>query len=137
MAARLRLSATRLARRLRSESVAGLSPSQLSALATIHLHGPLMLGELAEREGVSPPTITKVVGRLEVQQFVRRTTDSTDRRICRVESTEEGAGYLQSSRERKNAWLAARIASIDRDGQDRLAAALDVLEELAASGDVP
>ena len=65
MAARLRLSATRLARRLRQESGAGLSPSQQSALAVIANHGPLTLGALAEHERVAPPSITKVVSKLE------------------------------------------------------------------------
>ena len=40
MAARLRLSATRLARRLRQQSDSGLTPTQLSALAAVDRHGP-------------------------------------------------------------------------------------------------
>src|SRR5581483_3236215 len=72
IAARLRLSATRLARRLRQVSGAGLSPSQQSALAVIANHGPLTLGALAEHERVAPPSITKVVSKLEADRLVTR-----------------------------------------------------------------
>ena len=68
LAARLRLSATRLARRLRQEADAGLTPSQLSALAVIEREGPLTLGALADHEKVAPPSITKVVAKLEVDR---------------------------------------------------------------------
>ena len=68
LAARLRLSATRLARRLRQEADAGLTPSQLSALAVIDRQGPLTLGALADHEQVAPPTITKVVAKLEAER---------------------------------------------------------------------
>jgi DNA-binding MarR family transcriptional regulator len=129
------LSTTRLARRLRSEADMGLSLSMLSALAMIHVHGPLTLGALAEREGVSPPTVTKVVSRLESQDLVDRTVDPTDRRVCRVATTPAGERFLAASRERKNAWLAAHLAAFDEDRRARLAAALDVLEELAAAGE--
>src|SRR5882724_8552771 len=84
IAARLRLNATRLARRLRQESGAGLSPSQQSALAVIANHGPLTLGALAEHERVAPPSITKVVTKLEADGFVTRAADPGDRRIARV-----------------------------------------------------
>jgi DNA-binding MarR family transcriptional regulator len=49
VAARLRLSTVRLARRLRQESDAALTPSQLSALASIERHGPITLGAGAGR----------------------------------------------------------------------------------------
>ena len=84
MAARLRLSATRLARRLRQEAGTGLTPSQLSALATVHNHGPLTLGSLAEREQVAPPSITKVVAKLEADGLLQRSPDPTDRRVSHV-----------------------------------------------------
>ena len=130
IAARLRLSATRLARRLRQESGAGLSPSQQSALAVIANHGPLTLGALAEHERVAPPSITKVVSKLESDGLVVRTPDPGDRRVCRVAISPEGAALLEESRRRKTAWLTARIGELDPDRQRRLADALDVLDEL-------
>jgi DNA-binding MarR family transcriptional regulator len=132
VAARLRLSATRLARRLRQESGAGLSPSQQSALAVISNHGPLTLGALAEHERVAPPSITKVVSKLECDGLVIRTPDPSDRRVCRVEISPEGAALLEEVRRRKTAWLTARISQLDADRQRRLADALDVLDEIIA-----
>ena len=130
IAARLRLSATRLARRLRQESGAGLSPSQQSALAVIANHGPLTLGALAEHERVAPPSITKVVTKLECDGLVTRSPDPADRRICRVAISPEGTALLDESRRRKTAWLTARISELDPERQRRLADALDVLDEL-------
>ncbi|MGH2352816.1 MAG: MarR family winged helix-turn-helix transcriptional regulator [Chloroflexota bacterium] len=130
IAARLRLSATRLARRLRQESGADLSPSQLSALAVIANHGPLTLGALADLERVAPPTITKVVSKLECDGLVTRTPDPSDRRVCRVAISPEGATMLDEVRRRKTAWLTARISQLDPERQHRLADALDVLDEL-------
>lgn len=132
LAARLRLSTTRLARRLRSEADIGLSPSQLSALAAVHVHGPVTLGDLADHERVSRPTVTKVVDRLEQSGFLRRIADDDDRRVCRVAVTDAGRDLVAQSRERKTAWLAARLGGVDRRDRERLAAALDVLDELAA-----
>jgi DNA-binding MarR family transcriptional regulator len=130
IAARLRLTATRLARRLRQESGAGLSPSQQSALAVISNHGPLTLGDLAEHERVAPPTITKVVSKLECDGLVIRTPDPSDRRVCRVEVSPEGAALLEEVRRRTTAWLTERISQLDAERQRRLADALDVLDEL-------
>ena len=130
IATRLRLSATRLARRLRQESGAGLSPSQLSALAVIANHGPLTLGALAEHERVAPPSITKVVTKLECDGLVTRTPDPGDRRVCRVAVSAAGETLLEEIRRRKTAWLTARISQLDADRQRRLADALDVLDEI-------
>ncbi len=90
MAARLRLSATRLARRLRQESGAGLSPSQLSALAVVDHRGPLTLGTLAEVERVAPPSVTKVVAKLVADGLVVRSVDAHDRRIVHITITDRG-----------------------------------------------
>ncbi|MEA2685535.1 MAG: hypothetical protein QOE93_730 [Actinomycetota bacterium] len=132
VASRLRLSATRLARRLRQEADSGLTPSQLSALAVIDVYGPLTLGALAEHERVAPPSVTKVVARLEADGVVERTSDAGDRRITWVTTTAEGAALVAESRRRKTAWLAGRVASLDPDQQVRLADVLDVLDVLIA-----
>ena len=133
LAAELRLSVTRLARRLRQAADMGLSPSLLSALAIVHVHGPLTLGALAELEGVSPPTVTRVVNRLEGDDLVERIVDPDDKRVCRVATTEAGEALLDASRERKTAWLAERLAALDAEQLAHLAAAAVVLEQLSAS----
>ena len=92
MAARLRLSATRLARMLRRQADLGPSPSQLTALATIAGEGPLTLGALADIEHVAPPTITKVVEKLEAQGLIERRADVDDRRRSLATATPAGAG---------------------------------------------
>ncbi len=132
IAARLRLSATRLARQLRQETSAGLSPSQLSALATIERHGPLTLGALAEQERVAPPSVTKVVAKLEAAGLVARRLDDRDRRVVWMSTTSAGNARLAKIRQRKNVWLSERIAQLDHTQRRRLADALDALDALTA-----
>ena len=130
MAARLRLSATRLARRLRQQSDTGLTPTQLSALAAIDHHGPLTPGDLAQHERVAPPTVTRVVAKLEADGLVTRQADPDDGRSALVASSTAGHALIEDTRTRKDAWLAARIAELDAPDQARLEQALDVLEAL-------
>jgi DNA-binding MarR family transcriptional regulator len=130
IAARLRLSTVRLARRLRQESDAALTPSQLSALATVERHGPSTLGALAERERVAPPSVTKVVTKLEAAGLVTRRLDDADRRVAWVSITPAGSALLSKIRQRKTAWLAARLARLDAEQVRCVADALDALESL-------
>ena len=130
MAARLRLSSTRLHRALRRESGVLLSPSQMSALAAIDTHGPITLGALAEHEGVAPPSITKVIAVLEDDGFVARTPDANDRRVNFVSTTPKGSDLVDESRRRKTAWLTGRLRELTSEQRQRLADALDVLDEL-------
>ncbi len=130
IAARLRLSATRLARRLRQESATGLSPSQLSVLAVVHNRGPLTLGELADQERVAPPTISKVVAKLEADGLLARQVDPTDKRVTLVQVTKAGAQLHDETRRRKTTWLTARVRELPAEDQARLADALDVLDRL-------
>lgn len=130
-AARLQVLTTRLARRLRREANAELTPSQLSVMASIHRNGPVTLGALAECERVAPPTITRVVSKLEADGLVRRLPDPDDRRVARVATTPRGDGLLAESRARKVAWLADRLDRLPARERARITAALDVLERLA------
>jgi DNA-binding MarR family transcriptional regulator len=133
IAARLRVSATRLARRLRRENAGELTPSQVSALVAISTHGPLTLGELAEHERVAPPSITKAVAKLEADGLVAREADPNDRRVSRVSTTPAAEGLLAENRKRKTAWLTTRIRELDAAEQARLVEALDVLDRLAST----
>lgn len=132
VAASLRLATTRLARRLRREADVALTPSLLSALSMVYLHGPLTLGALAELEWVTPPTVTKLVGRLEEAGLVERACDPDDRRVHRVTITGEGEALLAASRERKNAWLAERLSRLDADDLECLGRAGELIDRVLA-----
>src|SRR3974390_3388278 len=87
LAARLRVAVTRLNRRLRQQSLAGLSPAQASALGTVNRGDALTLGEGAAIEQVQPPTATRLVSSLENAGLVARVNDELDRRVVRVKIT--------------------------------------------------
>jgi DNA-binding MarR family transcriptional regulator len=131
VAARLRLAVARLGRQLRQQAGTGLSPSQHAVLASIDVHTTLTLGELAAIEQVAPPTITRIVAKLADDGLVERAPDPVDRRVVRVSVTAEGHRRMDLSRHRRNAWLARRLDELPPGDTERLADALDVLEELA------
>src|SRR5215469_8908068 len=70
--ARLRVAILRLARQLRKHDLADLTPTQLSALATVAHDGPLRLGDLAAAERIAPSTLTRLVSALEERGYVER-----------------------------------------------------------------
>ena len=130
LAARLRLSVTRTARRLRQEAGTDLSPSLQSALATIERRGPLTPSELAEAERIQRPTATRVVGRLEAEGLVERTGDPADRRVALLSITRPGRDLLRRLRKRKNAYLARRLRDMPAEDLAALERAADVLERM-------
>ena len=130
LAARLRLSVTRTARRLRQEAGTDLSPSMQSALATIERRGPLTPSELADAERIQRPTATRVVARLEAEGLVERTGDPADRRVALLSITRPGADLLRRLRKRKNVYLARRLRHLPAEDLAALERAADVLERM-------
>lgn len=130
-AARLRLAVARLARLLRQQTTPGdVTVSMTSALASIERLGHVALGELAAVEAVQPPTLTRIVGRLEELGLVKRQIDPTDRRVALVRITPEGTKFLDKNRKRRNAFLASRIQRLSAHEVAALEAALPVLEKM-------
>ena len=130
LAARLRVAVTRLNRRLRQESPAGVSPAQASALGSVDRLGKPTLGELAEREQVQPPTMTRLVGGLEAAGLVSRLSDAGDGRVVRVQLTPGGRRTLERTRTLKNAFLSRGLAALDPADRAAAAALTALLERL-------
>jgi DNA-binding MarR family transcriptional regulator len=130
LASRLRLNINRLHRRLRQESLAGLSPAQASALGAVNRLGSPTLGELASIEQVQPPTMTRIVASLQESGMVTRVTDVADRRSARVRITPAGKRALERIRTLKNAFLTRRLADLSSDEQSRAAELVALLEHL-------
>jgi DNA-binding MarR family transcriptional regulator len=132
VADRLGLAATRLARLLRQQDEGALTPTMRATLGTIGRDGPLTLGELAAIEQVAPPTITKVVSKLEDAGLVTREVDEDDRRIVRVSTSVAGRRWLDDDRKRRRDWLTERVRELDDDDVRRLVDAVDVIERLTS-----
>src|SRR5499426_3142689 len=139
LATALRISVSRLARRLRVERLMpelaepALSDTQLAALATLERHGAMTPGELAEHEKVQPPSMTRVIAVLEERSLVLRSPHPTDRRQVILTVTEEGRAVVQRVRRRKDAWLARRLAELTAEERATLRAAVPILEKLSQS----
>lgn len=131
VASRMRMAVMRLSRRVRHESLGGdVTSSMLSALATVDRRGPLTLGELAAAERMQPPSMTKIVARLEESGLLVREIDARDRRVARVQVTREGRRFINRSRSRGSAYIAARLATLAPEERAVVEAALPVLERL-------
>jgi DNA-binding MarR family transcriptional regulator len=134
---RLRVALARLARRLRRHDVAGLTPTQLAALATVEQSGPLRLGDLAAAEGIAPSTLTRLVTALEDSGYVRRCTDPSDARASTLAITTLGHEMLERIRSESTLVLAESLRSLTPVQRVALASALPVLEQLAETDPRP
>jgi DNA-binding MarR family transcriptional regulator len=134
LADELRLTVGRLARRIRQQSTLGLTPSQYSALVSIDQLQPVRLGDLAAAEGVSAPTVTKVVNLLEVAGLVEREVDASDRRSSFVRLTDPGREALGRIRTERTAFLRQRLDELSAAQRELLVKALPALAALAERG---
>ena len=139
LATALRISVSRLARRLRVERLMpelaepALSDTQLAALATLERHGAMSPGDLAEHEKVQPPSMTRVIAALVDWELVTRAPHQTDRRQVILTVTSEGRSLVQKVRRRKEAWLARKLAELSPQERATLREAAPILEKLSQS----
>jgi DNA-binding MarR family transcriptional regulator len=138
LATALRISVSRLARRMRAQRLAsglepGLSDTQLAALSALERHGVMTPGELAEYEKVQPPSMTRVVAVLEERGLVIRAPHASDRRQVVLTATEQGKEVVRQSRRLREAWLAQRLRELTPQERALLRQAAPILEKLSQS----
>jgi DNA-binding MarR family transcriptional regulator len=130
-AARLRLVMLRLARALRHQGSTALSPSQVSALASVDEFGPLRISALAALESVGAPVATRVVASLEELDLLKRTEDAEDKRASLVELSDHGREVLAALWRERTIGLSSRLERLTPAERSRLELALPALEKLA------
>jgi DNA-binding MarR family transcriptional regulator len=128
---RLRVAIARVSRRLRRHELAGLTPTQLSALATVERAGPLRLGDVAAAEKIAPSTLTRLVTALEEHGYVERSPVPGDARASTLAVTAEGHAVLERIRQESTILLADSLQTLTPDQLAALAAALPALEQIA------
>jgi DNA-binding MarR family transcriptional regulator len=102
VADRMHSAAIHLLRRLReADAKTGMTPARLSALSVLVFGGPSTLSDLAKTEGVTAPTMTRLVQGLETDGFVVRRSDPDDRRAVILCASKRGTETLQRARARR------------------------------------
>ncbi|MFF0143960.1 DNA-binding MarR family transcriptional regulator [Amycolatopsis sulphurea] len=134
LASRLRLAVVRLNRRLRAQRVGDdVSLTQIAALSTLYKCGPLTPGQLAAKEGVQPPSMTRVIAALEAKGFVERRPHPTDGRQAIVELSEGGLAYVREAISVREAWLDRQLAELGADEREVLARAAEIIDRMAGN----
>ena len=128
----LRTAVMRTSRRLRLEATGDvITPGQYSVLAQLN-GGPQTLRELAEREHVQAPSMTRIINALTELGFVTRTAHPLDGRQVQVGITAAGEAILVEAREQRTAWLAHRVAGLSDEDRRILSRAARIMQQLSA-----
>jgi len=113
VADRLHSAAIHLLRRLRKEDEAiGLTAARTSALSVVVFGGPVTIGQLAQAEQVSPPTMTRMLVGMERDGLLKRERDRDDGRVIWIRATPKGARILQEGRRRRVEALAGELEDL-------------------------
>jgi DNA-binding MarR family transcriptional regulator len=116
--------------RLAPYEPAPLGASGVSALAEIVRSGPLRLGDLAARERITAPTLSRVVAGLLEHGYVERTADPADARAGIVSATEAGRALLTGLRSHRTAELSGRLRRLSDEDRAALLGAAPALRRL-------
>ena len=128
----------RVGRELRREARAeGISPEQVGLLVAIKYAPGVGVRDLAARERISPPAMTKHVDRLERDGLVVRTPSADDKRRIGLTLTDEGQRTLRRVRSRRTAWLASRLRGLSAEELAAVEAAVEPLSRLLTQEEIP
>ncbi len=129
VADRLHSLAIHLLRRVRKgDEQFGLSAPRLSALSVVVFRGPITVSELANAEGVTAPTMTRLVQALEAGGLVERAPDPTDGRVAVLRATKHGKSLLDAGRKKRITALANLLDDLEPSEFRTLRTAVDLVE---------
>ena len=131
LANQLRPVLLKLNRELRREIHSlGVTGGQVALLVQVRQAPGIGVRELAARERMSVPGMSKFVARLEEAGLLERREVGGDRRRVGLHVTSAGHRVLRSVKSKRTAWLAARLRTLDDEQLDALDAAIEPLSLL-------
>src|SRR5438128_3700345 len=130
VANRLRPVLLKLNRELRREIHSlGVAGGQVSLLIQIQKSAGIGIRELAARERMSVPGMSKYAARLESAGLIRK-SELADKRRVGLELTDEGDRVLASVKRRRTAWLADHLRNLEPQELDAIDVAVEPLLKL-------
>lgn len=104
-----------------------MSLTQLSALSTLANGGAMTPSELAVREQVRPPSMTRVIASLVEQGLVVRAAHPVDGRQVVVSASPAGVRLVEAERRAGQNWLQQRLARLAPEERQTLEDAADLI----------
>ncbi len=105
-----------------------ITPAQSRLLRTLaHYGSPPRMADLAERLEVVPRAVTTLVDGLEASGRVRRAPDPSNRRVIRIELTDQGRKALRELRGARRAAAEEILAPLTEEQREVLGGLLDTL----------
>jgi len=129
-ASEIRAATFRLSRRLRQQrAVTTMTDGQFAVLVALKLHGPHTLSALADREGVTAPSMNRTVNCLEESGYLTREQDAQDRRKVTIAITASGLAVVDETVQRRDEWLARLLSQLTAEDRATLRAAAEIILE--------
>lgn len=127
-ASEIRAAVFRLSRRMRQQrAVAEMTDGQFAVLAHLSTLGAHTLSALADREGITAPSMNRTVNALEEAGYVTRVADADDRRRVRIAITDAGHDVVDDTVTRRDTWLAQLLSGLDAGERRTLHEAAEII----------
>lgn len=131
-ASALRIATFRLARRMRTQrAIDSMSDGQFAVLAALWAFGPHTLGELADRERVSAPSMNRTVNCLQESGYIARAADENDGRKVVIDLTDDGRKVVAETARRRDAWVEAALAELTAHERATISHAAAIMAKMA------
>lgn len=134
-ASELTLALGSLIRRIRAAAPSELhelSWTQKSVIVRLDKDGSATAADLARAEGVRSQSMGTAIARLQKMGLVERKPHPTDGRQMTIVLTAKGKEMRKNTREAKHTWLVRAIEKLDKEEQEKLFAAGEVIKKLVA-----
>ncbi|CAM5637135.1 MarR family winged helix-turn-helix transcriptional regulator [Streptomyces hirsutus] len=124
----------RIQKRHLVRSELGITPAQSRLLRTLaHYASPPRMADLAERLEVVPRAVTTLVDGLEASGKVRRVPDPANRRVIRIELTDDGRAALRELHAARRAAAEEILAPLADEQREVLGELLNTLVDGTAA----
>ncbi|WP_062287711.1 MarR family winged helix-turn-helix transcriptional regulator [Demequina phytophila] len=108
---------------------------QFRVLVVLSTAGPLRMGDLAERIGIHPSTLTRTVERLQHGGWITRAESPESRREVRVDLSESGAELVSTVTERRRALLHEVLDSVAPEDREAVRRGMEAFARAAGEPD--
>jgi len=115
----------------------GITGPQLWAIKMIGDLSPIRVSDLAARMYLHPATVVGILNRLELQGLIKRLRTNEDRRVVKVELTEEGKEIVAKAPQVSQGLLVSGLEVLPLKKLKDIAAGLEELVRILGAQELP